>query len=151
MSEIFSRYFKQDWNKKSAQYTACVAVLLFRAICRDVFGEKIPIEEEDSDIKQCHWNSDFYVPRRYPNAKKLNDNSRHCMILSYIHTGYTGGKFTNNVMKECIEKMCEVAVCIGGISDPNEPQRKMEACVSIYKNKLPPYIYRNSTRRADSA
>jgi len=145
MSEKFSRYFERDMDKKSAQYTACVAVLLFRELRRDIYDETVQVEDKDVDIKKCRWNDDFYVPRWYFNTKKLNDNNQHCIIPGYKYTGYTG-KYTTQIEKDWIKKMCEVAVCEDK-SDPNKIHGLIINCGNDYKCYIRSQSLRNSTRR----
>jgi len=139
MSYIFSDFFVT--SKDLPQYTACVAVLLYKQL-QDV------IPAENVETNECYWDKNYYVPIDYERVTELEDGAKHCLVPRYSYVGFpkedASPKDPIPCIKTWIENMCKVAICKNK-SDPNIIHGRIIEYVDNNSKKIPPLILRNST------
>jgi len=119
LSDKFSTFFIEDTIPQ--QYTACVAVLLFR----ELKSRKI-IFADNVDIYDCIRGKDFRIPKGYAPPSGVG----HCMIRKYKYTNETG-KYTNQFDKPLVRKICKEIICTDA-SSPNEVHENIIECINKY-------------------
>ena len=109
MGEQFSKLFVRD--KKSPEYTACVAVVLYNELKRVHI-----IENEDVVTKNCSLNDDFKIPKNDNTDKHPIDDTDHCFSPIYRYTGYLPRKKRKDIEvldREWINLICNEAKFTG--------------------------------------
>jgi hypothetical protein len=104
----------------SPQYTACVAVLLYKALlqCRLIVGD-------DVTCNGCIRYGKYNVP----NGHTLSVSTEHCLHLIYWYSSY------NLLLPDSwTKKLCDEANCIG-ISSPDEVAKKLQNCIFKCREK----------------
>jgi len=117
----FSTFFVED--AISPQYTACVAVLVFRELqSRNI------LYVDNLDIDDCYRGKDFSVPEGHiPPA-----GTGHCWSPKYKYTGKVGKK-TYLYDRLLVKKTCEAAI-YPNISSPNEAYHSIVNYLKHYFN-----------------